>query len=85
MTKKFRNNIRFAHETFDFLKKALSVGEKQEKFQPRGPKKFTDGDFIYSCEWRGDIKKFEGHEKILFKNEIVFTHDFLGGLILAKQ
>ena len=85
MTKKFRNNIRFAHETFDFLKKALSAGEKQEKFQPRGPKKFADDDWVYSCKWKGNIKKFEGHEKILFKGEIVFIHDFLGGLILTKQ
>jgi hypothetical protein len=32
----------------------------------------------------GDITRFEGHEKILFKGKVVFTHDFLGGLILAR-
>jgi hypothetical protein len=83
MTAKFQNDTKFAHETFDFLKKALSAGEKQEKFQPRGPDRFTDGDWEYICKWKGDITRFEGREKILFRGEVVFTHDFLGGLILG--
>jgi len=84
MTEDFQNETAFAHETFDFLKKSLSAGEKQKGFQPRGPKEFTTGDWKYFCEWKGNISKFEGHEKILFKKKIVFTHDFLGGLILAR-
>jgi hypothetical protein len=84
MTAKFQNDTKFAHETFDFLKKALSAGGKQEDFQPRGPKSFSEGDWEYFCEWNGDITKFDGYEKILFKKEIVFTHDFSGGLILAR-
>ncbi|MCX6791382.1 MAG: DUF5680 domain-containing protein [Candidatus Gribaldobacteria bacterium] len=84
MTDKYQSDSKFAHSTFDFLKKALSAGEKQAEFQPRGQKNFADNDWEYSCEWQGDITKFEGHEKILFKGEIVFTHNFLGGLILAR-
>jgi hypothetical protein len=84
MTKEYQNNVSFAHETFDFLKKALSAGEKQEEFQPRGPKKFKFKDGEYSCEVKGSITKFQGSEKILFKKEVVFTHDFFGGLILGK-
>ncbi len=81
MTKKFQADKAFAHNTFNFLKKALS--KKEEKFQPRGPKKFADGDWGYSCTWNGDLTKFSGSEKIMFKEEVVFTHDFIGGLILA--
>lgn len=84
MSKKFGGDTKFAHETFDFLKKALSAGEKQDAFQPRGPKTFAAGDWEYSCSWKGDITRFAGHEKIMFKGEVVFTHDFLGGLILAR-
>jgi hypothetical protein len=84
MIEKYQNDIKFAHETFDFLKKALSAGEKQKDFQPRGPKGFLDNDWEYFCKWHGDITRFEGHEEILFKKEVVFTHDFLGGLIVAK-
>lgn len=84
MTEKFQTDASFAHKTFDFLKKALSTGEKQEEFQPRGPKKFTNGEWDYVCEWESNISNFKGSEKILFKGEIVFIHDFFGGLILAK-
>ncbi len=84
MMSKFRNDVKFAHETFNFLKKALSAGEKQGEFQPRGPKNFSEWDWEYFCEWNGDITKFHGGEKILFKKEVVFTHDFLGGLIVSK-
>lgn len=84
MTEKFQKDTQFAHQTFDFLKKALSTGEKQAEFQPRGPTKFADGDWEYSCKWNGDLTRFEGHEQIMFKGEVVFIHDFLGGLILAR-
>lgn len=84
MAKNFQTDADFAHKTFSFLKQALSAGEKQEEFQPRGPKKFIDGEWEYVGEWQGDIAKFKGSEKILFNKEIVFSHDFLGGLIIAK-
>lgn len=81
MEEKFVGDKEFAHKTFQFLKKALSAGEKIGAFQPRGPKNFEDGDWRYECEWEGDIAKFEGSEKILFKNKVVFTHKFFGGLV----
>jgi len=46
---------------------------------------FIDNNWKYLCKWHGNITKFEGHEKILFKKEIVFTHDFLGGLIITPK
>jgi len=84
MVQQFQNDLNFAHETFGFLKKALSSGEKQGTFQPRGPKNFSEGDWDYSCEWQGDITKFEGHEQIFLNKKLVFIHDFMGGLILSK-
>lgn len=82
MTARFQDDLKFAHETFDFLKKLLSSAENNEAFQPRGPKKFIDNEWEYLCDWKGDILKFEGREEILFNGEIVFAHDFRGGLIL---
>lgn len=84
MEKEHHGNIAFAHQTYDFLKKALSAGEKQGKFQPRGPRLFQDQDWKYTCEWAGNIAKFKGSEKILFKNKLVFAHEFMGGLVVAK-
>ncbi len=75
----------FANETFAFLKKVLSAGDKVTKFQPRGPKSFQENDWIYNCEVQGDITKFNGHEFIKFKGQIVFTHDFAGGLVLDED
>lgn len=78
-------NAQFAHQTFDFLKMALSFGEKVTKFQPRGPKKFISGDWKYLCVWAGGIEDFKGHEKIFYKGKVVFTHDFNGGLFVYRE
>lgn len=85
MEEKYIQDKGFAHETFEFLKKALSSGEKQTQFQPRGQNSFKDGDWEYRCSMSGDISKFKGSEEIRFKGEKVFTHDFVGGLILSKD
>lgn len=85
MTAEFHNNLEFTHNTFNFLKKALSAGEKSKTFQPRGPRKFKDGDWSYKCQTKGNIKKFKGSEVISYKEKIVFTHDFAGGLFLYKN
>ena len=85
MEEKYRTDGEFTHHAFQFLKKALSAGEKQKAFQPRGPKALQDGEWKYVCNWNGDIKKFSGREEILYKNEIVFTHDFIGGLAEYKN
>ena len=85
MADKFKDDTKFASKTFVFLKKALSAGEKQKIFQPRGPSHFTDGDWAYICECSGDIANFKGDEKIFLKGETVFTHNFFGGLILGHN
>ncbi|MBU0906587.1 MAG: hypothetical protein KKE05_00350, partial [Nanoarchaeota archaeon] len=64
MEPEFFDNLEFTHSTFDFLKKALSAGEKLSAFQPRGPKSFSEGEWSYECDWHGDITKFEGNEII---------------------
>lgn len=71
-----------AEETFNFLKKVLSTGDKENNFQPRGPKEFKEGNWEYKCTLEGDIEKFRGSEAISYRSEIVFTHDFLGGLVI---
>lgn len=86
----------FASKTFGFLKQALSQKNKSSGpkssllspdhivFQPRGPKSLNSSPWSYSCSLSGDLSKFQGHEKILFKKKLVFTHDFLGGLVISK-
>jgi len=81
MEPKYQNDEAFAHETFSFLKKALSQGKKKATFQPRGSREFKDGNWEYYCDWTGDITNFEGKEKIVHKNEPVFYHIFSGGIL----
>jgi hypothetical protein len=74
----------FAEKTFSFLKNALSAGDKESAFQPRGPKELSDGDWQYECMVEGNIDKFSGHESISYNGEVVFTHDFFGGLVITN-
>ena len=74
-----------AEETFAFLKKVLSSGDKENQFQPRGPKTFNDGEWSYQCDVEGSIEKFQGHESISRNGLIVFTHDFAGGLVIGQD
>jgi len=84
MQPEFHKNPIFTHKTFDFLKKAMSAGDKVNRFQPRGPKVFKQEDWEYKSKMKGNIKKFEGKEKITYKKKIVFTHDFHGGLFIYR-
>ena len=74
----------FAKKTFVFLKQALSAGDKVNVFQPRGPKELSDNNWKYQCKVEGNTDKFNGHESISYKGETVFTHDFLGGIVITN-
>lgn len=80
-----RMDVALANETFGFLKEAFLTGDKENKFQPRGPEDFHDGAWKYHCEVEGDITKFKGHEFISQNDKIVFTHDFVGGLVVGQD
>lgn len=71
----------FANGTFEFLKQAMRTGEKSKDFQPRGPENLRDGDWEYKNDFSGDIASFKGHEEIYYKDELVFVHDYFGGVL----
>jgi hypothetical protein len=75
------NDAQFAHTTFGFLKRALRTGDKNKNFQPRGPENLKDGDWEYMNKCEGDISEFKGHEEIHYKGELVFVHDYFGGIV----
>lgn len=84
MESEYKEDVSFADKTFQFLKQALSAGDKQHTFQPRGPREFSSGDWVYRSGFTGSIAKFCGSEEILFKNKRVFTHHFFGGVVVDK-
>lgn len=73
------SNDFFQSEVFPFLKKALINMDDTMPF--RGPKEFTDGDFRYTFELKGDYQYFTGRESITHKGIEVFFQDIMGEII----
>ena len=74
------------HATFEFLKRSLSKITKENPFRgPEGPG-FSEGEFFYGADTKGDLTRFIGHEKITNKRiaRLVFSQNFIGGLIIPK-
>lgn len=71
----------FAHDTFEFLKQAMQTRGDDVAFQHRGPQNLTDGDWEYRNDRAGDISNFKGHEEIRYRGELVFEHDYFGGIL----
>src|SRR5688572_7195828 len=58
MHPEYHDNAEFASQTFSFLKKAMSAGDKGTIFQPRGLNGFQDRDWKYANSMEGDITQF---------------------------
>jgi len=80
MLEEFHGDKEFAVQTFKFLQTAMRNIDINKPF--RGPNNFKDDVYEYIMEVNGDIKSFEGTEKILFKGKAVFVQNFMGGLII---
>lgn len=52
----------------------------------RGPREYHSNDFSYGVSIEGDIRRFKGWEWIDDKKikRLVFTQDFIGGLVVPK-
>ncbi len=50
-------------------------------FPCRGPRKYLQGNYLYTNIWQGSIKNFWGQEKIKYQNQIVYQAKYLGGLV----
>lgn len=75
---------KLADKTFDFLKKAFLIQEKGfHSF--RGPHNYSDGDWKYKYEQKGNINEFHGYEEIHYKRELVFFHRVIGGIIKHRK
>lgn len=72
-----------ASETFSFLKSALFQKSDREQ-SLRGPASFSNGDWVYEYNQDGTLIEFSGFEKILFKNDVVFEHRIIGGMIEGR-
>lgn len=69
-----------ADDCFEFLKKAIS-SKGTDSQSVRGPLQFQAGIWRYTYKQEGDNQEFNGYEQIFHKQEPVFFHRVIGGLI----
>ncbi len=63
----------------DFLKEALF--HVPEYMPYRGPEKYENGDYVYSCSLDGEFDWFQGKETISYQGKQIYECFFHGGLI----
>ena len=63
----------------DFLKEALRNVPAERPF--RGPARYVNGEYVYSCDVSGDFSWFQGHETISYKESIIYDCYFHGSII----
>ena len=63
----------------DFLKEALL--HVPEEMPYRGPEKYVNGDYTYSCSVEGDFDWFQGKETISYCGKQIYECYYHGGLI----
>ena len=67
-----------AKQVYQFLKKALQQVKIDKPF--RGPSRLTEGEFEYINKVEGNIKKFQGVEKICLNKKEVYQLSYSGGV-----
>lgn len=82
--KMYEDKYNITSDTFAFLKRALLSKDfkEAEDLPVRGPSLYEENDWKYTFEFEGDMKCFNGREKIFYKDEEVFYQDVLGGLVI---
>ena len=63
----------------DFLKEALLHVPEDKPY--RGPEKYVNGDYTYSCSAEGDYDWFQGRETISYRGNQIYECVYHGGLI----
>lgn len=71
-----------AGNTFNILKKAFFNKSKAHFISFRGPELLEEGDWKYAYKQDGSIEEFSGYEEIKYKDETVFFHRIIGGIII---
>jgi hypothetical protein len=63
----------------EFLKEALLQSPAEAPY--RGPGQHRSDSFVYHCEWKGSLERFEGWEEIMYQDASIYRLVFHGGEI----
>ena len=72
-------NISNIGEVYKVLQKALSLIPEDKPY--RGPKEYTEGDYIYSNNFTGEVDNFFGEETLKYKGKEIYKAKYTGGLV----
>ena len=56
-----------------------------EDYPFRGPKKYEEGEFIYTNSWDGEVDRFSGEEQIMQEDKLIYKANYIGGLVDQRQ
>ncbi|MBI2442288.1 MAG: hypothetical protein HYV40_00075 [Candidatus Levybacteria bacterium] len=70
-------------EVYAFLQHALNRMPHDAPF--RGPKRFSERDFVYKNKWTGDLERYSGEEVILHKKKEIYRAWYMGGLVDQRE
>lgn len=68
---------------YQVLRGALKEMPAESPF--RGPKVYTEGEFRYTNTWSGEVGEYNGEEKIMQGDTVIYTATYLGGLVDQRQ
>ncbi|MEX2008459.1 MAG: DUF5680 domain-containing protein [Candidatus Spechtbacterales bacterium] len=68
---------------YEVLRNALMRMPQEAPF--RGPKEYRQDSFTYVNAWEGDLEKYSGEEQIVQGDEIIYTANYLGGLVDQRK
>ena len=64
------------------LRPALMLVGSDDTIPVRGPKQYTNGEYMYTFEVTGDLSCFEGEESIYKNGKKIYTLKCHGGIII---
>lgn len=68
---------------YGVLKNALA--QMPEDYPYRGPKEYSEGEYIYTNNWNGEVDRFSGEEEITQGDKLIYKANYFGGLVDQRK
>ena len=72
-----------ADKVYEVLRNALM--QMPEDAPYRGPKRYEEGEYVYTNAWDGDLEKYSGEEKISQGERLVYQANYMGCAVDKRQ
>lgn len=72
-----------ADQIYEVLRDALK--QMPEDAPYRGPRRYEQGEFVYTNTWDGYLERYSGEEQISQGERIVYQANYMGGVVDRRQ